>query len=136
MNESIFLAIFSLSLRLILSAFFPKYVIGHLKWLNKIKFKICPKKFDKHSQITLRVFVCSFVYIRTITARSTEHTTSAVLYLLNVFVPCRAPAATVPVGWCCAEPSSLGAAQLPFMRPQPRDLGAGTGRPGGRQGRG
>lgn len=47
--------------------------------------------------------------------------------------PCRAPAAAVPVGRCGAQPPPLGAAELPPVRPQPGNLGAGTGRPGGKQ---
>lgn len=47
--------------------------------------------------------------------------------------PRRAPAAAVPVGRCGAQPPPLGAAQLPPVCPQPGNLGAGTGRPGGKQ---
>lgn len=55
---------------------------------------------------------------------------------LYPFLPYRTPEAAVPAGRRGAQPSSPGAAQLPSVRPQPGDLGAGAGRPGGRQGRG
>lgn len=51
-------------------------------------------------------------------------------------ISCRTPEAAVPAGRCGPQPSAPGAAQLPSVRPQPGDLGAGAGRAGGRPGRG
>lgn len=50
--------------------------------------------------------------------------------------PVRSPEAAVPAGRRGAQPSAPGAPELPSLRPLPGDLGAGNGRPGGRQGRG
>lgn len=50
--------------------------------------------------------------------------------------PFRSPEAPVPAGRRGAQPSAPGAAQLPSVCPQPGDLGAGAGRPGGRKRRG
>lgn len=57
--------------------------------------------------------------------------------LLHPFpTPCRTPEAAVPAGRRGSQPAAPGAAQLPPVRPQPGDLGAGAGRAGGRPGRG